>query len=202
MSKVALITASSAGLGAAIAKALASDMRVVINYSSSRQRAESVLRELEQISPSHAEGKRHLALQADVSKRLEIVRLVDETVAAMGRLDVVVSNVGWTRLADFNDLDANVNEDDWDRCFNVNVKAHLFLMHAAKPYLEASEGAFISTASVAGVKPSGSSVAYAVTKAAQIHLAKSLAIIMSPKVRVNSVSPGIILTVSKRISAS
>lgn len=75
-----------------------------------------------------------------------------------------------------------------------NVKSHLWLMHAAKAHLEETEGAFISTASIAGVKPSGSSLPYAVTKAAQIHLAKSLAVICSPKVRVNSVSPGLLLT--------
>jgi NAD(P)-dependent dehydrogenase (short-subunit alcohol dehydrogenase family) len=87
-----------------------------------------------------------------------------------------------------------MEEDDWDRCFLYNVKAHLWLMHAAKAELEKTEGAFITTASIAGVKPSGSSLPYAVTKAAAIHLSKSLAVICSPKIRVNSVSPGLLLT--------
>lgn len=85
-------------------------------------------------------------------------------------------------------------DEDWDRCFLYNVKSHLWLMHAAKEALEHSEGAFITTASVAGVKPSGSSLPYAVTKAAAIHLSKALAVICSPKIRVNSVSPGLLLT--------
>lgn len=80
------------------------------------------------------------------------------------------------------------------RCFLYNVKAHLFLLHAAKPHLEETEGAFITTASVAGVKPSGSSLPYSVTKAAAIHLSKALAVICSPKIRVNSVSPGLLMT--------
>lgn len=67
-------------------------------------------------------------------------------------------------------------------------------MHAAKEQLEKSEGAFITTASVAGIKPSGSSLPYAVSKSAAIHLSKSLAVICSPKIRVNSVSPGLLLT--------
>lgn len=67
-------------------------------------------------------------------------------------------------------------------------------MHAAKAELEKTEGAFITTASIAGVKPSGSSLPYAVTKAAAIHLSKSLAVICSPRIRVNSVSPGLLLT--------
>jgi NAD(P)-dependent dehydrogenase (short-subunit alcohol dehydrogenase family) len=83
---------------------------------------------------------------------------VDESVAAMGRLDLVVSNQGWTRMRDFFNLDENVEESDWDKCFNMNVKSHLFLFHASKKYLLESGGAFITTASLAGVKPSGSSV--------------------------------------------
>jgi len=112
----------------------------------------------------------------------------------MGRLDVVISNAGWTRVTNFLDIDQGVNDDDWDLCFTMNVKTHLWLAYAAKNALAEAEGTFISTASVAGVKPSGSSLPYAVTKAAQIHLAKSLAVILAPKIRVNSVSPGLLLT--------
>ena len=67
-------------------------------------------------------------------------------------------------------------------------------MHASKEELEKTEGAFITTASIAGIKPSGSSLPYAVTKSAAIHLSKALAVICSPKIRVNSVSPGLLLT--------
>ena len=85
-------------------------------------------------------------------------------------------------------------EEDWDKCFLYNVKAHLWLLYAARSELEKNEGAFITTASVAGVKPSGSSLPYSVTKAAAIHLSKGLAVICGPKIRANSVSPGLILT--------
>jgi len=198
--KVALITAGSAGLGAAIAHKLASaGMRLVINYSSNESRATSLIQELRSTyvsssSSSTEDSQSYIAIKADVGSRPDITRLVSETVAAMGQLDVVVSNAGWTRFTHFTELDEAMVESDWDRCFNMNVKSHLFLMHAAKPYLEAAEGAFVTTASVAGVKPSGSSVAYAVTKAAQIHLVKTLAMIVGPKIRVNCISPGILLT--------
>lgn len=92
--------------------------------------------------------------------RAQLNTLVDDVVTKMGRLDVVFSNGGWTKLRDITDLDDNVDEDDWDRCFNMNVKSHLFLMHAAKPHLDKTEGAFISTASFAGVKVSGSSLVW------------------------------------------
>lgn len=80
--------------------------------------------------------------------------------------------------------------------FNINVKSHLWLMQAAKKHLDESEGVFITTASAAGMTPSGSSLAYSVTKAAQIHLVKNLAVMAAPRIRVNSVSPGLLLTVS------
>lgn len=99
-----------------------------------------------------------VAIRADLSKREDIITLVDKSIEAMGRLDVVFSNGGWTALRDFQNLDDNVNEEDWDRCFNMNVKSHLWLMHASKKWLEESEGAFITTASLAGVRSSGSSL--------------------------------------------
>ncbi|CAO2653579.1 Nn.00g029900.m01.CDS01 [Neocucurbitaria sp. VM-36] len=199
--KVALITAGSAGLGACIARTLAKEahMRVVINYSHNVERAEALLKDLKHMtrdSPTSDDGNnsRFLAIKADVGDKTEVKRLVEEVHAVMGRLDVVVSNAGWTKMRNFLDLEDGIEEDDWDRCFKMNVKSHLWLFHAARSYLDVSEGAFITTASVAGVKPSGSSLPYAVTKAAQIHLIRSLAIIAAPKIRVNAVAPGVLLT--------
>jgi len=201
--KVALVTASSAGLGAACVKALASHYRVVVNYNSRVEKAEQVIKEAELVpatyqtsSSSSSPEPRFHSIKADVSQRSEIQRLVAETVDKMGRLDVVVSNGGWTRLTSFLDLEQQVNEDDWDRCFNVNVKSHLWLLYAAKPYLEKSEGggAFVTVASLAGVRPSGSSLPYSVTKAAEIHLTKGLAVICGKAIRCNAVSPGLMLT--------
>ncbi|KAK4041500.1 histidinol dehydrogenase-domain-containing protein [Parachaetomium inaequale] len=205
--KSALVTAGSAGVGAAIARVLVLDlgMNVTINYASNAERAESVARGLTEearvASPENGPPPPTVhAIQADLTDRSEIVRLVEEAAAGPGRLDVVVSNFGWTRMRNFGDLNHGVDEEDWDKCFGANVKAPLWLFHAAKPWLEASNAraagaaVFVSTASVAGCKPSGSSLAYAVTKAAQIHLVKSLAVIAAPAIRVNSVSPGVLLT--------
>lgn len=158
---VALITAGSAGLGAATAKLFASSgMRVVINYASNASRAGEVVEELEKLSPiPKQEGTKNFSsIQADLSKRDDINRLVSETTTEMGKLDVVFSNGGWTRISNFQDLDDNVVEEDWDRCFNMNVKSHLWLMHASRKWLDESAGVFITTASLAGVRPSGSSL--------------------------------------------
>jgi NAD(P)-dependent dehydrogenase (short-subunit alcohol dehydrogenase family) len=158
---VALITAGSAGLGAATAKLFASSgMRVVINYASNATRAEQLVEELEKLSPipKQTGTKNFSSIRADLSKKDDIARLVLETTTEMGKLDVVFSNGGWTQVRNFQDLDDNINEEDWDKCFNMNVKSHLWLMHAARKWLDESEGVFITTASLAGVRPSGSSL--------------------------------------------
>ena len=167
---VVLVTASSAGLGAATARAFAAKgVNVVVNYLNGREKAEKLIHELSTLDPrpphvlpsegdAESTKSRFIAIQADLSKKSEIIRLIAETQAQMGRLDAVVSNQGWTRMRDFFNLDENVDEDDWDTCFNVNVKSHLFLFHAAREYLNNAKGAFVSVASLAGVKPSGSSV--------------------------------------------
>ncbi|GKU04511.1 polyketide synthase [Fusarium langsethiae] len=192
---VILVTAGTSGLGLSVAtKLIELGANVVINYASNKDRADSALSRLQELSSKQDPSPKSTAVQADVTQRAEIQRLVAETVAAMGKLDAVVSNAGWTQFANFSDLDDNVDEEVWDKCYAANVKSHLFLCHAAKKYLENANGSFVMTSSVAGVKPSGSSIAYSVTKAAQIHLAKSLAMVMAPSIRVNAVSPGFMET--------
>lgn len=145
---------------ASVARALASEsMQVVVNYSANYERANNLVKDLSRSFPASANDheKRFTYIKADLEKRAEVVRLLEETVAIMGRPDVVVSNRGWTKFSNFADLDAGVEEADRDRCLHFNVKSHLFLIHAAKEYLDETEGAFITTASLAGVKPSGSS---------------------------------------------
>lgn len=93
-----------------------------------------------------------------MSKRADSKRLVQEVIDHFGKLDCVVSNQGWTQMRQFNDLDDNMEEDDWDRCYNMNVKSHLYLFHAVRPYLAASKGSFVTIASLAGAIPSGSSI--------------------------------------------
>ncbi len=161
--KIALVTAFSAGLGAVIARAFIPEMRVVIYYHSSPERANTVLKELSNLVQSTDGGpnilkRRFTAILAGLSQRSEILRLILETVTKVSRLDVAVSNAGWTRLTNFRDLDDNVKEDDWDCCFNLNVKSHLLLLLAAREHLESNEGSFITTASAAGVKPMESSL--------------------------------------------
>uniref|UniRef100_A0A060T171 ARAD1C22110p n=1 Tax=Blastobotrys adeninivorans TaxID=409370 RepID=A0A060T171_BLAAD len=189
--KIALVTGGSAGLGAAIVRKLAVEgCNVAINYSSSKDRAEALAKE---VSDSHK--IKAIVLQGDVSKASVCKDLVEATVAQLGGLDVVVSNAGWTRVVDFTKID-ELEEEDFDRCYNMNVKAHFNLFRASKPHFDAAAdgGVFLVSASVAGLKPGGSSIPYSLTKAASIHLVKCLAKSQGPKCRVNAVCPGLLLT--------
>ncbi|KIX92635.1 uncharacterized protein Z520_11664 [Fonsecaea multimorphosa CBS 102226] len=196
--KVALITGSSAGLGAAIVKALSRDYRIVVNYHSDLSKAQKVVEGCTRAPEEDGTSilPRSHIVKADISVRSDIIKLVEEVMTVMGRLDVVVSNVGWTRIVKFSDLEQNMNDEDWDRCFSINVKSHLWLFHATRPHLQANSdgGSFLVVSSLAGVIPSGSSIPYSVSKAAAIHLSKCLASVSGPKVRCNSLSPGLMMT--------
>ncbi|KAI1098588.1 short chain dehydrogenase [Jackrogersella minutella] len=193
---VLLVTAGSAGLGAVVARLFAKNgYNVVVNYAHNSKRATELTKELSALAGQvEVSNKSYVTIQADLAVRSEVERLVEEAISTMGRIDVVLSNGGWTRFTDITSLDDNVFEDDWDRAFAVNVKSHVWLLHAARRALDESSGSFITTASTAGVTTGGSSLAYSVTKAAQIYMAKQLARMVGPRIRVNTVSPGLLLT--------
>ena len=160
---VILVTAGSAGLCAAVARAFAQrGFRVVINYNTNTERAKILCAELNRLNGERdfvdGETISHITIQADLASPIDIRRLVQETYSTMGRIDVVFSNSGWTRFSDTTSLKDNVVEDDWDRAFNMNVKSHLRLLHASKQYLDKTEGAFVTTSSIAGVYGIGSSL--------------------------------------------
>jgi len=162
-SPVVLITGGTAGLGGAVARRFAQrGFRVVVNYNSDVDRANKLVEELALLGNLLTTSKTvdYIAIKADLACRNEINRLIQEVKSAMGRLDVLFSNGGWTKFRDMTSLDDNVDEEDWDQAFNINVKSHLWLMHAAKGELEKTEGSFIATASLAGVSQQGSSLVF------------------------------------------
>ncbi|KAJ5947083.1 hypothetical protein N7466_000098 [Penicillium verhagenii] len=186
-----LVIGGSRGIGAIIAKKFAAEgSNVAINYMSSKETAEKVAGDL-----AGKYNVKTVVIQGDAGKQSEATNTVKSAIEQLGGLDVVISNAGWTKMTNFGDLDA-MDDDDWDKCWNINVKSSFYLFKAAKPTFDANPegGAFIITASTAGIVPSGSSVPYAVTKAAVIHLMKCLAQTQGPKVRVNAVCPGLMLT--------
>lgn len=123
------------------------------------------------------------------------VRLIKETVSALGGLDIIVANAGWTRFATFGDLH-DLSHAEWDKCWATNVMSHLQLMQEVAPIFNANPdgGVYLISSSVAGVTTGGSSMAYSVTKSAGLHLMKCLAATQGPKIRINAILPGLLLT--------
>ncbi len=113
--------------------------------------------------------------------------------AAYGRLDVLVNNAGISWPVPHAELDG-LSAADWRRLLEVNLIAPWLLCTAALPALRESQGAIVNVTSHAGVRPKGSSVAYAASKAALNHVTKLLAAALGPDVRVNAVAPGLVDT--------
>src|SRR5262249_19900059 len=111
----------------------------------------------------------------------------------LGGLDVLVNNAGTTRFIDHTNLDALTGEV-WDEILGVNLKGTFFCCRAALPLLQERGGSIVNVTSVAGLQGHGSSIPYAASKAALNCLTKSLARAFAPKVRVNAVAPGPVLT--------
>ena len=182
--KRALVTGGSSGIGepshdafngglvvdipgAAVVKLLVQQgARVAINYSSNQQRAAQVLDDV------GGTDKGHLLIRANAFVKAEIDSMVQEAVQHFGGLDLVVSNAGWTAFGEFSDLSRSrskslvastdsldaITDDDWINCYQNNVLSHLWLMQRCEAELKKAEGSFVVSASVAGLKPSGSSM--------------------------------------------
>jgi 3-oxoacyl-[acyl-carrier protein] reductase len=186
--KTALVTGGGTGIGRAVALRLAAQgIDIVINYSRSAKEARETAEEIKKA------GAECLALQADVADDAQVRTMVENAVRRFGRLDYLVNSAGITRFVDYPDLDG-MKSEYWDEIMAVNVKGLFFACRAAAPHLKKTGGAIVNITSIAGITGKGSSIAYAASKAAAISVTKSLAQLLAPDVRVNSVAPGIVLT--------
>ena len=131
--------------------------------------------------------------QANIADEEQAKSLVEAAIDKWGRLDVLINNAGATRVIPHDDLDA-VTAEDWDRILKVNIVGTWFVTRAAAPALKESGGSVVNISSVAGVRPGGSCIPYAVSKAGLNHMTRLLAKVLGPEVRVNAVAPGLIDT--------
>jgi 3-oxoacyl-[acyl-carrier protein] reductase len=181
-SRVALITGGSRGIGRAAAKLLAAaGARVAVNYARDAAAAASAVEEIRQV------GGEARALGADISDPGAARRLVADTVAAWGRLDILINNAGvWPENpAGSGDLEA------WDRAFAINTRGAFVVTDAAVAHLEKARGAIVFVSSTAGQRGEAGHSAYAASKGALISYTKSLASELGPRgIRVNCVAPG------------
>ncbi len=182
---MAVVTGSSSGIGAAVARRMAANgVQVVVNSARSVEAGQALAGEL----PGAC------YIQADIAVREQAHHLVDATVGRFGRLDILVNNAGTTRLIPHHDLEA-ATPDVWREIFDVNVFGTWQTTVAAVPHLRATgNGCVINISSLAGSRPSGSSIPYAASKATVNHLTRLLANALGPEIRVNAVAPGLVDT--------
>ena len=183
--KVAIVTGSSSGIGEEIARRL-SDLgaNVVVNSANSLNAGKQVAKSL---------STKSLYIQADISDQAAGQQLIDKTISEFGQLDILINNAGWTTLVAHHDLDS-LTDEIFEKTFEVNVFGTWWLTKAAIPHLKMSkDGNIVNITSIAGVRPVGSSIAYAMTKAALNHMTILLAKSCGP-VRVNAVAPGLVET--------
>jgi ketoreductase RED2 len=184
LGRVVAVTGSSSGIGAATARAFAdAGASVLVNSARSVTEGEVVAASLPDA----------LYVQGDITDTGVPERLVAAALDRWGRLDTLVNNAGTTAVIPHHDLQA-ASVDVWRRIFEVNVFGTWAMSVAAMPALREARGSIVNVASVAGVRPTGSSIPYAASKAALNHMTVLLAKVVGPEVRVNAVAPGLVDT--------
>jgi NAD(P)-dependent dehydrogenase (short-subunit alcohol dehydrogenase family) len=181
---VALVTGAAKRIGRSIALRLASDgAAIAVNYHTSEADAKSVVREIETI------GGRGLAIQADVSRRTEVGKMMAMVEKEFGRLDILVNNAGVFFSAQLEDL----TDEKWDHAIDTNLKSQFLCAQAVLPIMKRQgRGRIINLASLGGLLAWPAYTHYCVSKAGVIMLTRCLARALAPEILVNSVAPGTI----------
>jgi 3-oxoacyl-[acyl-carrier protein] reductase len=185
--RAAFVTGGSGDIGGAIARGLAkAGVDVAVSYLGDAQRAGATVDAVQKF------GRRSLAVQLDQRDSNSVDASVTKVVAELGRLDILVNNAAWNIGIPFGDLNA-LTAEIWDRVLETNLRGPYLLARAFAPELRRhNAGRIINIASVAGITPGGSSVAYASSKAGLIHLTHCLAVALAPDVTVNCIAPGLV----------
>jgi len=185
--KIAIVTGSSRGIGAAIAAELAAQgATVVVNHRDSAAQADEVVARIT------AAGGQAIAIQADVAQTADAQRLVQETVERFGRLDILVNNAGTTR----DTLLMMMSEEAWDSVIRTNLKsAYNCSKTALRPMFKQRSGRIINITSVAGISGNAGQTNYSASKAGMIGFTKALAKEVGGRnITVNAVAPGFVPT--------
>jgi len=182
--QVALITGAAKRIGRSIALRLAADgADIVVNYATSKPEADTLLAEIK------SAGRRAIAVQADVSHRLDVQKLFSAAENEFGRLDILVNNAGTFFPAKFEEL----TEEQWDHILNVNLKSQFLCAQSAAPIMKRQgRGRIINLSSLGGLLAWPAYTHYCVSKAGSIMLTRCLARALGPEILVNSVAPGTI----------
>jgi 3-oxoacyl-[acyl-carrier protein] reductase len=180
--KIAVVTGASSGIGAGIAKALGAEgATVVVNYATSQKGADAVVASIE------AAGGKAFAVQADMSKSADVIRLFETVKAGHGKLDVLVNNAG---IAVF-EMVADLTEEAFHKQFNLNVLGYLLAIREGLKIFSEGGGSIINISSILSTDPYLASSVYSATKGAVDTMTFALARELGPRgIRVNSILPG------------
>jgi 3-oxoacyl-[acyl-carrier protein] reductase len=180
-----LVTGGSRGIGRAIALAFARHgADVGFSYRESDAAARALVDEI------RAQGGRAFAARRDAARPEDAARLVAETRAELGRLDVVVTSAGITGPLGWEDVGA----EEWAQVVETNLLGPYWTLRAAAPELRRTHGNAVLVASIAGLSAYPEELAYSATKAGVLSLTRSLALALAPEVRVNAIAPGWVRT--------
>jgi NAD(P)-dependent dehydrogenase (short-subunit alcohol dehydrogenase family) len=186
--KVAIITGSNQGIGSGIALKFAEEgADVLVNYRKNNNMAEDVAEKIRRL------GCRALTIQADVSQKTDVNRMVQTALDKFGRIDILVNNAGIFIGGKIADL----KEEIWDRVMAVNLKGVFLCCQAVGNYMIANKvkGSIINIASISGKLPELNGNAYSPSKAGVISFSTLLAVEWARyEIRVNSLSPGPVMT--------
>ncbi len=183
--KVALVTGGSGGLGQRICHALTDDgANVAVIYNESRDLATEFAGTLE------AKGVEAQAFQCDVADHASVESMAQAVLDRFGRVDVLINDAAYNKWIPFNDLDA-LTYEEWDKILTINLNGPMYTIKAVAPTMKKQGGGrIVNISSVAGIGPTGSSIAYAVSKAGLNHLTRCMAVGLAPDILVNTVAPG------------
>ena len=185
---VAIVTGGNGGLGQRICHALAKEgVHLAVMYAQSREQAEGVAREMASRYQVNA-----AAFQCDITDQKQVDTLVGDVAKRFGSIDILVNDAAYNKSIPFQDLD-NLTLEVWDKIMAVNLTGPMRLIKAVAPVMKRQgRGRIVNISSVAGLGPTGSSIAYAVSKAGLIHLTRCMAVALAPEVLVNCVAPGLL----------
>lgn len=184
--RIAVVTGGAGGLGAATARALANaGVDVCITYKSNKDAALSICKEIGSL------GRRGVAVELDQCDPASINAGIARAADDLGGIDILINNAAAARGVPFPDLEA-LTPQIWDELMNTNLRGPFLVTRAAAPYLRKSNGGrVVNVGAMIGLKPAGSSIAQAVSKAGVTHLTRCLAVALAPDVTVNCVAPGL-----------
>lgn len=180
--RVAIVTGGSRGIGRSTVQKLAeAGAHVVVNYLVHEKDAKDAVREVTSLGP------RAIAVQGDVSRSAEASALVEKTLSEFGRVDVLVANAGIWEGAPVDEM----SDEVWDRVLDCNLRGTWTVCRTAVPAFKSNGGgSIVIVSSTAGQRGEAGYSNYAASKGGQISFAKSLAVELAPKIRVNVVAPG------------